>query len=84
MKNSVPNLNAIEKACFQVFAHAISRLSRRDMTSELRRLEGLGSTRRYFELTAFFGILFALSILSASLGWMVFGVFFLIVLIVFY
>lgn len=84
MKKSVPVLNSIEKASFQVFAHAMSRLLRRDIRLEMRRLESLGSARRYLELIAFFGTLFGLSVLSASLGWMVFGAFFLIIIVVFY
>lgn len=84
MKKSLPVLNSFEKACFQVFAHAVSRLLRRDMRSEMRRLESLGNARRYLELTGFFGALFALSVISASLGWLVFGAFFLIVVVLFY
>lgn len=84
MKQSSPVLISIEKALVQVFAHAKSRVLRRDMKSEMRRLNGLSSGRRYVELASFFGALFALSVLSASFGWMAFGAFFLVVAVVFY
>lgn len=50
----------------------------------MRRLESLSNARRYLELTGFLGALFALSVVSASLGWMALGAFFLIIVVLFY
>lgn len=83
MRNSAPVLTSIEKACSQVFAHAVSRLRRSDIGSELRRLEGLPKGRRYLEVAGFLCALFALSLIAASFGWVAFGAYFLAVLILF-
>lgn len=83
MKISAPVLTSIEKACSQVFAHAVSRLRRTDINQELDRLENLPKGRRHLEITGFLCALFGLSVIAASLGWIAFGVFFLGALILF-
>ncbi|MCV3272011.1 hypothetical protein [Roseobacter sinensis] len=83
MKKTAPLLTSLEKACFQVVAHGLSRLLRREMRVELRRLERQPKIRSYLEVGSFLALLFALSIVAASLGWIAFGAFFLLVIILF-
>lgn len=84
MKDATTLFSSIEKACYQVFAHALSRLRQSDINGELRRLDALPKGRRTLELAGFMGALFGLSILAASFGWIAFGAYFLAVLILFY
>lgn len=83
MKNTEPVQTSFERACFQVTALARARLLRRDLSAELRRLQHLPRSRSYLEVGGFLAALLALSVIAASLGWVAFGAFFLIVIVVF-
>ncbi|WP_458322431.1 hypothetical protein [Roseobacter sp. A03A-229] len=78
-----PLLGLIEKTCFQVAAHGLSRLRRREMAAELRRLQQLPRSRSYLEVGGFMTALFMLSIIAAGFGWITFGAFLLIAIVVF-
>ena len=78
-----PIIASIEKTTFQVSAHVLSRLMRRDINAELDRLYIQPKSRSYVEVACVSGALFASALVSASFGlWGLFA-YFAIVLLVF-
>lgn len=68
MKVSIPPFKSIEDAFFRIAAHVLSRLLRRDIRSELRRLQDQQKTKSYLEVAAICAVLFGLAVLAASFG----------------
>lgn len=72
----------IERTSFQVSAHVVSRLLRRDINAELDRLNKLAKRRSYAEVICILAVLFAFALLGASFGiWGLFAYFAIVVLV---
>lgn len=72
------------RSVFRITAYVGARILRRDMRSEVDRLERQPRAKSYLEAGATLTVLFGLSVLAASFGWIGLALYFAAVLILFY
>lgn len=72
------------KSAFRVTAYVCARILRRDLRSEVDRLERQPRAKSYLETGATLTVLFGLSVFAASFGWIGLALYFAAVLILFY
>lgn len=78
------HLEKARKSAFRVTAYVCARTLRRDLHTEVDRLEQQPRSKSYLETGATLTSLFGLSVFAASVGWVGLAVYFAAVLILFY
>lgn len=78
------HITKARKAGFRITAYVIARLMRRDLHDEVARFEKQPRARSYTEMAALLIALFVLAVVAASFGWVGLGLYFAVMLILFY
>ena len=78
------NIHNLQKIFLLITAHLFSRVLRRDLRAELRRLNQQKKSRTFAEITMCMVGIFAAAFIAASFGWMGLALYLLFAAILFY